>query len=195
MSADDKIPERMMRVKGMKLNVPSNYDPIKRMVNGMWNGEWKREWTNNSAWILYDLLTNTRLFRLHERVKHLTLDKWQFYRSAATCDEVVNGECRFTTNEQITSHEESRQLAINIASELGFTEIAEALTKETKSEYEVAEMRWRTVEADGQECRQCQQPCLTSPVYECQFLEGPEERVSYFICNPCSETIPGLGKP
>ena len=57
---------------------------------GIWDGEFKEEleWTDNPAWILYDLITNDR-YGLGEYIKNADVDKWELYKVAKYCDEVV----------------------------------------------------------------------------------------------------------
>jgi predicted phage tail protein len=47
-------------LKGVKIKVPSNYDPVSRTYIGIWDGTFKRAYSNNPAWIYYDLCTNKR---------------------------------------------------------------------------------------------------------------------------------------
>ena len=56
------IPTRGFLMYGLKVRVPSNYDPINRTYSGNWDGTYKNdpEWTNNPAWIYLDLCTNER---------------------------------------------------------------------------------------------------------------------------------------
>lgn len=55
----NRIPQRAYQVKGIKVKVPVNYDPLLRTYSGgYWNGAFKTAWTDNPAWILYDLITN-----------------------------------------------------------------------------------------------------------------------------------------
>lgn len=122
-------PNFTVPMRGLKLQVPSNYDTETRTYNGEWDGNFKVEWTDNPAWILYDLITNSRLFRLYILVATIALDKWRFYRMAQWCDEGKSTSPRFTVNVVIANHEESRTAAIDIAQHLGFVEIAEALAK------------------------------------------------------------------
>lgn len=57
-----RVPEIMFKVKGKKVKVPDNYNPEARIYVGNWEGIFSAylQYTNNPAWILYDLLTNTR---------------------------------------------------------------------------------------------------------------------------------------
>ena len=59
------IPRRTYRIRGLKVRIPHNAtvrDDGSLSYSGTFNGSFKaaREWCNDPAWILYDLLTNTR---------------------------------------------------------------------------------------------------------------------------------------
>lgn len=82
------IPPRAYRVKGLIVNVPSNYDPIARTYSGIWDGTFKFAWTNNPAWVFYDLLVNDR-YGLGEFVTPAIIDKWSLYTIAQYCDQPV----------------------------------------------------------------------------------------------------------
>ena len=59
----NRVPEIMFRVKGRRLLVPDNYDPVNRTYTGTWTGEFNTlflQYTNNPAWILYDVLHDER---------------------------------------------------------------------------------------------------------------------------------------
>lgn len=84
----NSIPARSYRVRGLKVKVPSNYDPETRVYTGIWNGTFKVAWTNNPAWIFYDLLINDR-YGLGEFINAATVDKWSLYTIAQYCDQAV----------------------------------------------------------------------------------------------------------
>ena len=112
------IPPRSYHVKGLLVNVPSNYNPNARTYNGIWDGTWKIAWTNNPAWVFYDLLINDR-YGLGEFIKPEIVDKWSLYTIAQYCDQPVksgykNGdtgediwEPRFTFNGVINTKDEA----------------------------------------------------------------------------------------
>lgn len=112
------IPPRSYHVKGLLVNVPSNYDPEARTYNGIWDGTFKIAWTNNPAWVFYDLLINDR-YGLGEFIKPEIVDKWSLYTIAQYCDQPVksgfkNGdtgadiwEPRFTFNGVINTKDEA----------------------------------------------------------------------------------------
>jgi predicted phage tail protein len=82
------IPAVTVKCKARKWQVPSNYDPISRTYTGTWDGSMKRAWTNNPAWITYGVCTEDR-FGLGKRIKPWMVDKWELYRIAQYCDQLV----------------------------------------------------------------------------------------------------------
>ncbi|WP_335961595.1 host specificity protein J [Acinetobacter haemolyticus] len=106
-------------LKGIKLQVPSNYDPIARTYTGMWDGTFKRAYTNNPAWIYYDICTSKR-YALGDRLTAAMLDKWSLYRLAQYCDQMVNDgkggqEPRFTCNVYLQSTEDAYAILSKLA--------------------------------------------------------------------------------
>jgi len=77
--------------------IPANYDPIARTYRttgtgtsgGTWDGTLVTGWTNNPAWVLLTVCTNTR-WGLGERIDASKIDVWSLYRAAQRCDELVN---------------------------------------------------------------------------------------------------------
>lgn len=57
-----RIPEIMFRVKGRQVRIPNNYNPVTRVYTGTWTGSFALAYayTNNPAFILLDVLTDTR---------------------------------------------------------------------------------------------------------------------------------------
>ncbi|MER0768899.1 phage tail protein [Pseudomonas aeruginosa] len=82
------IPAVTVDCRGRKVQVPSNYDPETRAYLGIWDGTMKQAWTNNPAWITYDISTNAR-FGLGKRIKPWMVDKWELYKIAQYCDQLV----------------------------------------------------------------------------------------------------------
>ncbi|MDO6646399.1 TipJ family phage tail tip protein [Acinetobacter guillouiae] len=106
-------------LKGVKIKVPSNYDPVSRSYIGIWDGLFKRSYSNNPAWIYYDLCTNKR-YALGNRLTEQMIDKWSLYRLAQYCDQLVpNGkggqEPRFTCNVYIQSAESAFDILSKLA--------------------------------------------------------------------------------
>ncbi|WP_433899421.1 phage tail protein [Pseudomonas sp. PSE1(2024)] len=82
------IPAVTVKCKARRWMVPSNYDPILRTYTGTWDGSMKSAWTNNPAWITYGICTN-EMFGLGKRIKPFMVDKWELYRIAQYCDQMV----------------------------------------------------------------------------------------------------------
>ncbi len=82
------IPTRSYRIRGLRVRVPSNYDPAARTYEGTWDGTWKVAWTDNPAWCFYDLLT-TKRYGLGRYLNEAAVDKWGLYTVAKYCDEYV----------------------------------------------------------------------------------------------------------
>lgn len=106
-------------LKGIKLQVPSNYDPVARTYTGMWDGTFKRAYTNNPAWIYYDICTSKR-YALGDRLTSAMLDKWSLYRLSQYCDQMVDDgkggkEPRFTCNVYLQSTEDAYAILSKLA--------------------------------------------------------------------------------
>ncbi|MDA3445164.1 MULTISPECIES: TipJ family phage tail tip protein [Acinetobacter] len=106
-------------LKGVKIKVPTNYNPGTREYVGMWDGTFKRAYSNNPAWIYYDLCTSKR-YGIGERITDGMLDKWSLYRLAQYCDELVpdglgGQEPRFTCNIYLQSAEDAYSILTKLA--------------------------------------------------------------------------------
>lgn len=106
-------------LKGVKLQVPTNYDPVTRLYTGMWDGTFKRAYSNNPAWIYYDICTAKR-YALGDRLTSTMLDKWSLYRLAQYCDQLVDDgkggqEPRFTCNVYLQSTEDAYSILTKLA--------------------------------------------------------------------------------
>lgn len=75
-----------VHVRGMLIQVPTNYDPTARAYDGLWDGTFKLAYTNNPAWVFYDICTAKR-YGLGDRLAG-KVDKWSLYRLAQYCDEM-----------------------------------------------------------------------------------------------------------
>lgn len=106
-----RVPRRSYDIKGIKVQIPSNYNPITRVYTGAWNGTFSTAWTDNPVWVLYDLLTNKR-YGLGDFISPDQVDKTTFYSISQYCDQLVdNGfgstEPRFTFNTVINERREA----------------------------------------------------------------------------------------
>lgn len=82
------IPAVTVDCKAKRWPVPSNYDPETRTYTGVWDGTFKQAWTNNPAFVTYGLCVEDR-FGLGKRIKSWMVDKWEMYRIAQYCDQLV----------------------------------------------------------------------------------------------------------
>jgi len=82
------IPSVTLECNARKIQVPTNYDPVNRTYSGVWDGSFKSAWTNNPAWITFDIATNDR-FGLGKRIKPWMVDRYELYRIAQYCDQLV----------------------------------------------------------------------------------------------------------
>ncbi|MEH3906129.1 DUF1983 domain-containing protein [Enterobacter asburiae] len=117
----NNIPKVSCKPKGRIIRIPSNYDPIARTYSGTWDGTFKWGWTNNPAWIWFDVLTEPR-FGLGRRVTPEMLDKWELYRIAQRCDQLVpdgkggsGTELRFMFDVYIQAQADAWQVIKDIA--------------------------------------------------------------------------------
>lgn len=116
----NSIPARSYLIRGLIIEVPTNYDPETRAYAGIWDGTFKRAWTNNPAWILRDLIVNRR-YGLGARVPVSALDKWALYAIAQYCDELIpdgfGGTApRYTLNTVVATKMQAFELIASVAS-------------------------------------------------------------------------------
>jgi len=109
------IPSRKYLVRGIKVQLPSNATVdtttyLGRVTySGVWDGTFgAATWTNDPAWCLWDLLTNTRY---GASIPASSLDRYDFYAISQYCNALVsNGrggqEPRFSCNMLINSRDE-----------------------------------------------------------------------------------------
>lgn len=124
-STGGSIPRVSFDIKGILCKVPSNYNPVTRQYFGAWSGTWSTpQWTDNPAWVIYDLLTNTR-YGMGEFITESMIDRYSFYEAAKYNDQLVsftdsNGVTttapRFTFNGPIQTREEAWKTIQSIAS-------------------------------------------------------------------------------
>ena len=108
-----------VRVRGMLIQVPTNYDPTARTYDGLWDGTFKLAYTNNPAWVFYDICTAKR-YGLGDRLAG-KVDKWSLYRLAQYCDEMVDDgkggkEPRFTVNAYLQKADDAYRVLQNLSS-------------------------------------------------------------------------------
>ena len=119
------IPSRTYRVRGMKVQIPSN-GTVNQATGaisyaGAWDGTFGAAvWTSDPAWILYALLTNTR-WGLGDHIAASQLDKFAFYSASqyasTSVDDGFGGtEPRFSCNALIQNQEEAYKLINDLCS-------------------------------------------------------------------------------
>lgn len=113
------VPRVAVELYGLKIKVPTNYNPESRTYAGIWNGTFKTAFSNNPAWVFYDLLSNKR-YGAGDFIEENQIDKFALFAIAQYCDELVpNGkggtEPRFTFNAYITTRGEAYDVLNSIA--------------------------------------------------------------------------------
>jgi phage tail protein/putative fels-1 prophage host specificity protein len=114
------IPNRTYDLLGIKVKIPSNYNPRTRQYSGVWDGTFKVDWTDNPAWVLFDIVTNKR-YGLGNRLGEFGADKWTLYQVAQYCDQLVpdgfgGREPRFTCNAWLTEQRSAYDVINDICS-------------------------------------------------------------------------------
>lgn len=115
-----RVPTRLARVRGLRMQVPSNYDPIARTYAGIWDGTFKTAWHRNPAWTLFEFVSNDR-WGIGELVPEAFRDKWTMYAIGQYCDgRVPDGfggwEPRYSFDFAFFSAEEALRVLMSIAS-------------------------------------------------------------------------------
>ena len=121
-----RVPTRLYRIRGRKIKIPHNatVDLQTGAITyaGTFNGTFKtdKEWTTDPAWILYDLLTDTRAGC---GIAESSLDKFAFKTVSEYCGEQVDDgsgtgstEPRFSCNVNITQQREAYDLINELSS-------------------------------------------------------------------------------
>ena len=114
------IPNRTYDLLGIKVKIPSNYNPKTRQYSGVWDGTFKIDWTDNPAWVLFDIVTNKR-YGLGNRLGEFGADKWTLYQVSQYCDQLVpdgfgGKEPRFTCNAWLTEQRSAYDVINDICS-------------------------------------------------------------------------------
>ena len=111
------VPNRMFRVRGVKIKIPHNgtVDPTTGRIiyTGIFNGTLTTttHWTSDPAWVLFDLLTNSR-YGLGDHITEAQLDKFAFYSASVYSSELVDDglggkEPRFSCNTILQKREDA----------------------------------------------------------------------------------------
>ena len=88
------VPQRMYRVRGRLVKIPHNAtvrSDGSLSFTGSFNGNLKpdKEWCNDPAWILYDLLTESRA-GFGDFIAETEVDKYDFYNASVYNSELIN---------------------------------------------------------------------------------------------------------
>ena len=124
------VPVISAEMLGVKVKIPSNYNPFTRQYSGIWDGSFQTNWTNNPAWIFYDLLTNTR-YGAGEFINESQVDRYSLLPIAQYCDELVPDgkgglEPRMAFNAYITDRGDAYEVLNALAASFrGLTYFAE----------------------------------------------------------------------
>ena len=121
-----QTPSRSYRVRGLKIPIPSNgtVDSTTGAISysGSWNGSFKTdpEWTTDPAWILHELLVNTR-WGCGAHISASQLSKYDFYAVSQYCGASVddgNGgtEPRFAVNGVVQQQVDAYRLINDLCS-------------------------------------------------------------------------------
>lgn len=121
----NSVPARTYRIRGIKVALPNNasVDPDNGRVTyeGVWTGTFgAAQWCSDPAWILWDLLTNTR-YGWGNHIDAAQLDKFAFYAASQYCSGLVDDgfggtEPRFSCNVLIQNQYEAYKLINDLCS-------------------------------------------------------------------------------
>lgn len=118
----NSIPSRSYFIKGVKIQIPSgasvdeNTGRIIYPADFIWDGTFSAAvWCACPAWILWDLLTDSR-YGVGEHISVSQLDRWAFYRASRYCNELVDGEARFSCNVTIQTSDDVFKLINDLLS-------------------------------------------------------------------------------
>ena len=121
----NSIPARTYRIRGIKVALPNNAtvdaDNGRVTYEGAWTGTFgAAQWCSDPAWILWDLLTNTR-YGFGNHIDAAQLDKFAFYAASQYCSALVDDgfggtEPRFSCNVLIQNQYEAYKLINDLCS-------------------------------------------------------------------------------
>jgi hypothetical protein len=122
------IPKRSYRIRGIKVAIPDGVtvDPgtgrIVYPAGFVWSGNFSatKQWTNDPAWVLWDLLVNSR-YGFGDHIQASQLDKFSFFTASQYCSALVpdgfgGTEPRFSCNVNIQSADDAYKLISDMCS-------------------------------------------------------------------------------
>ena len=119
------IPTRTYRIRGIKVKIPHNAtvrSDGSLSFSGTFDGSLKtdKEFTNDPAWVLYDILTNTRY---GASIPETAIDKFAFYSASEYNSTLIDDgsgtgttEARFSCNVNINNQKEAFELIQDLCS-------------------------------------------------------------------------------
>ena len=81
------MPSLQLDIKGRLIKIPSSYDPVSRRYQPVWDGQSVTAYSNNPAWVIYDLLTDSA-FGLGLKKDHIAI--FDLLAIARHCDELLD---------------------------------------------------------------------------------------------------------
>jgi predicted phage tail protein len=136
-SVSNQIPARAYDVMGILCQVPNNFNPLTRKyTGGFWNGGFVSAWTDDTAWILYDLITNVEYGMNSFMNQPVDVDIWAFHEASmynncvgwngSTYSQALipdgyglgGTEVRYTFNAVIATQSDAWQLLFAVASNM-----------------------------------------------------------------------------
>lgn len=112
-SQGGNYPEVSVRVRGRKVRVPTNYDPVARTYTGNWDGSWKTAATQNPVWHWLHIATETKQGL---GMPDDFFNRYELYQIAKFNDEAVNGRPRYTLNKQFREAQDGWPFLVELAS-------------------------------------------------------------------------------
>lgn len=101
--------------EGRILNVPTTYDEVTKTYSGVWDGTWKLAFTDETVWVLADLITNPR-YGYQKYNPNVSVDWPSFYETAlkanARVSDGLGGERRKHTFNEILAEARSGKQAL-----------------------------------------------------------------------------------
>ena len=120
------VPRRMYKVRGVKIKIPHNgtVDATNGRITytGNFNGTLTttKVWCSDPAWILFNLLTETR-YGLGDHITEAQLDKYAFYSASVYCSTLVDDgaggqEPRFSCNTILQARQDAYEVINSLTS-------------------------------------------------------------------------------
>jgi predicted phage tail protein len=125
----NKIPVRSYDIKGLIVDVPTNFDPVANTYattgpgtsGGTWDGTFKSAWTDEPVWCFRELCINAR-WGLGRRLGVGNIDKWTLYTIAQRNNGAVpDGAGGFQRRHVFNACITSREQAYNVLSAMAAT--------------------------------------------------------------------------